>query len=173
MKRYWYFVSTLTSFPFGTPPPVSVEEFDVLCSRFIEKSDLGLLACAEEARKGEYSRKMKKSAFLKAYFEFERGMRNALVGLRAKAVKMDAAQWTKPGNISPEALRAAQAVQAAADPLQAELTLEHERWKTVERLTAFSFFEMDSVLAYKMKLLIATRCVSFDKDRGMEGLKKV
>jgi hypothetical protein len=32
---------------------------------------------------------------------------------------------------------------------------------------------MDSVLAYKMKLLIATRCVSFDKDRGMEGLKKV
>ena len=39
MKHYWYFASTLTSFPFGSPS-VSVQAFDELCSRMIDKSDL-------------------------------------------------------------------------------------------------------------------------------------
>ncbi|SLM19771.1 conserved hypothetical protein [uncultured spirochete] len=171
MKRYWYFASTLTSFPFGAPPPISVEEFDVLCSRLVEKDEMEFIRHVEEVRTGEYSDCIEKSSFLKAYFEWERGVRNALVMLRARANKWDAEQWTRPGSISADALQAAQTVYAASNPLQAELAFEHERWDAIERLSSLSAFELDSILAYKMKLLIATRCVSFDKERGREGFK--
>jgi len=53
MKRYWYFASTLTSFPFGAPPPISVEEFDVLCSRLVEKDEMEFIRHVEEVRTGE------------------------------------------------------------------------------------------------------------------------
>ncbi len=171
MKRYWYFASTLVSFPFGAPPPISVEEFDLLCSRLVEKSDLELIRHVEEVRTGEYSASIEKSAFLKAYFEWERGVRNALVMLRARANKWDAEQWTRPGSIGADALQTAQAVHGAPDPLQAEVIFEHERWTVIERLSSLSSFELDSILAYKMKLLIATRSASFDKERGREGFK--
>ncbi len=171
MRRYWYFASTLTSFPFGAPPPLSVEEFDVLCSRFVDQGDLALIRHVEVVRRGEYSAHIEKSSFLKAYFAWERGVRNALVMLRARASKWDAEQWTRPGSAETDALQSAQAVWTAPDPLQAELTFEHERWNTVERLTCLSIFELDSILAYKMKLLIATRCASFDRERGREGFK--
>jgi len=169
MKHYWYFASTLTSFPFGSPPPVSVQAFDELCSRMMDKSDLEIFPCIEEARNGRFSESMKKSAFLMSYFEFERGLRNALVVFRTRASKQDASQWMRPGDINPDSLKAAQAAQAASDPLQTEFAIERERWNAVERLSALSAFELDYILAYKMKLLIASRYASFDRNRGMQG----
>ncbi|OQB94659.1 MAG: hypothetical protein BWX81_02371 [Spirochaetes bacterium ADurb.Bin110] len=169
MKHYWYFASTLTSFPFGSPPPISMQAFDELCSRMMDKSDLEILPCVEEARNGRFSAFMEKSAFLMSYFEFERGLRNALVVFRTRASKQDASQWTRPGDINPDSLKAAQAAQAASDPLQAELAIERERWNATERLSALSAFELDSILAYKMKLLIASRYASFDRNRGIQG----
>jgi hypothetical protein len=173
MKRYWYFASTLASFPFGAPPPLSVEEFDVLCSRFVTRRDLELVRQVEVVRRGEYVACVEYSFFLKTYFEWERGVRNALVTLRARAHKWDPAQWTRPGSVGVDALQAAQMISAAPDPLQAELAFERERWNTVEELTSLSVFELDALLAYKMKLLIATRCASFDGERGRRGFKTI
>jgi hypothetical protein len=113
----------------------------------------------------------RKVFFLKAYFEWERGVRNALVMLRAKANKWDAEQWIRPGSVGADALQSAQAVSAAPDPLQAELVFEHERWHAVESFASLSIFELDALLAYKMKLLIATRCTSFDRERGKQGFR--
>jgi len=171
MKRYWYFASTLASFPFGVPPPLSVEEFDVLCSRFVDKEDLELVRHVDVVRRGEYAACIERSSFLKTYFEWERGVRNALVMLRAKANKWDAEQWIRPGSVGADALQSAQAVSAAPDPLQAELVFEHERWHAVETFASLSIFELDALLAYKMKLLIATRCASFDRERGKQGFR--
>jgi len=148
-----------------------MEEFDVLCARLVEKDDLELVFHVEEVRAGEYSACIEKSSFLKAYFEWERGTRNALVMLRARANKWDAEQWTRQGSTGADALQAAQAVSATPDPLQAELVLEHERWNAIERLSSLSAFELDFVLAYKMKLLVANRCASFDREKGREGFK--
>jgi len=90
---------------------------------------------------------------------------------RAKANKWDAEQWIRPGSVGADALQSAQAVSAAPDPLQAELAFEHERWLAVERFASLSIFELDALLAYKMKLLIATRCASFDRERGKQGFR--
>ncbi len=169
MKHYWYFASTLTSFPFGSPPPISMQAFDELCSRMMDKSDLEILLYVEEARNGRFSDSMMKSPFLMSYYEFERGLRNALVVYRTRATKQDAGQWIRPGDMNPDSLKAAQAAQSASDPLQAELALERERWNATERLSALSAFELDYILAYKMKLLIASRIASFDRNRGMQG----
>jgi len=169
MKHYWDFASTLTSFPFGSPPPISMQAFDELCSRMMDKSDLEILLYVEEARNGRFSDSMMKSPFLMSYYEFERGLRNALVVYRTRATKQDAGQWTRPGDMNPDSLKAAQAAQSASDPLQAELALERERWNATERLSALSAFELDYILAYKMKLLIASRIASFDRNRGMQG----
>jgi hypothetical protein len=171
MKRYWYFASTLPSFPFGAPPPFSAQEFDALCERLVDKSDRELIQAAGAAVRGEYTGTIEKSPFLKAFFEWERGTRNALAMLRAREFKWDPEPWIRPGNTNTDALQAAQAIHSASDPLQAELTFERERWIAVERLSALSAFELDYILAYKIKLLIATRCISFQRDRGAEGFR--
>jgi len=171
MKRYWYVASTLTSFPFGGSPPISIEEFDVLCARLVEKNDFELLQHVDEIRRGEYSACIEKSTFLKSYFEWERGVRNALVLLRTKANRGDAEQWMRLGGTGADALQSAQTIHAAPDPLQMEVAFERERWNAIERFSSLSSFELDYLLAYKMKLLVATRYASFDKERGREGFK--
>lgn len=169
MKRYWYFASTLSSFPFGAQPPMSVDEFDQLCARFVDKDDMALVEIVGNARAGERSDLTSKSPFLRSYFEFERGLRNALVFFRARANRWDPSAWLRPGDVGAEAMQAAQTIQSATDPLQGELAFERERWSEIEKLVALSSFDLDSILAYKMKLLIAVRCASFDRERGTEG----
>ncbi len=171
MKRYWYFASTLPFFPFGSSPPFSAQEFDALCERFVDKRDRELIKTAEAVVRGEYKEKIEKSPFLRAFFKWERGTRNALAVLRARALKWDPEPWIRPGSTDADALQAAQAIHSASDPLQAELTFERERWNAVERLSPLSPFEIDSIIGYKIKLLIATRCISFQRERGAEGFR--
>ncbi len=168
MKRYWYFASTLPYFSFGSSVPMTIDEFDERCARLIDKDDNALVKLVQRARAGEYSAEMERSAFLKSFLQFECGVRNALVVARAKANKWDPEMWLRSETEAVEVSQVVQAVLSAPDPLQAELTLEHERWNVVERLSALSSFELDYILAYKMKLLIATRCAQFNKERGTE-----
>jgi len=168
MKRYWYFASTLPFFPFGAAAPMTVEEFDERCSRLIDKGDMALVHLVERARAGEYSAAMEASPFLRSFLRFEAGVRNALVAARAKANKWDPETWLRSGIDTVEVSQIVQAVLSAPDPLQAELALERERWNVIEQLSALSSFELDYILAYKMKLLIAIRCAAFNKERGTE-----
>lgn len=150
---------------------MSVEEFDILCERLVEAEDLSLLKAVELVREGDRVPGMEKSAFLAAYFEWERGIRNALVQIRARELKWPADSFMRQGIAPQLAVQAAQAVYSSPDPLQAELTFERERWNAIESLSALSAFDLDYLIAYKLKLLIATRCASFDKDKGMQGFQ--
>jgi len=122
-------------------------------------------------RAGEYANAIEKSEFLRDYFVFERSLRNALASLRAKELDIDASEWLRNGEIDQEALRVAQSILNASDPLHAELLLEQERWDATDKLTMPKIFELDYILGYRMKLLIATRVISFDKEKGIEGRK--
>ena len=168
MKRYWYFASTLPHFPFGAAPPMTVAEFDERCERLVDKGDLELITLAEQARAGLYQPSMQRSPFLRAYTQFEASLRNALALARAKAASWDPEPWLRTGIASSEVTQSVQTVLSAPDPLQAELTLERERWNTIDQLSALSSFELDAILGYKLKLLIATRCISFNRERGTE-----
>lgn len=147
---------------------MTIDEFDERCARFVDIGGMALIRCVEKARAGEYSAEMDASPFLKSFLRFESGVRNALVVARAKANKWDPEAWLRSGIEVVEVSQVVQAVLGAPDPLQAELTLEHERWNVIEQLSALSSFELDSILAYKIKLLIAIRCAIFNKERGTE-----
>jgi hypothetical protein len=110
---------------------------------------------------------------LKQYFIFERGIRNALAVSRAKAHQWDASPWLRMGNAGSESNESAKTVLAAQNPLHAEIQLEKERWNVIDSITARSIFELDYILAYKMKLLIATHCESFELRKGQEGLQSL
>jgi len=173
MKRYWYFVATLPTFPFGGVPQISIDAFDKLCLRMMNPTDYDLLKYVDIVRNGHYDRAIEKSKFLKQYFLVEREIRNALAVSRAKAHQWDASPWMKNGISSPESNESAKAVLTAQNPLHAEMQLEKERWNMVDSLTACSNFELDYILAYKMKLLIATHCASFELRKGQEGLQSL
>ncbi len=171
MKRYWYLASTLPSFPFDAPPPMSIEDFDTLCRRLAEPEDISLLNAVDAVREGNSAAGVDRSQFLTQYLEWERGVRNALVQLRARELKWPADSFTREGVAPVSAAQAAQSVFSVSDPLEAELLLERERWNAIEALSALSAFDLDYLLAYKLKLLIATRCAMFDKERGLVGFK--
>jgi hypothetical protein len=50
--------------------------------------------------------------------------------------------------------------------LQAELFLERQRWNAVESMAAGSDFQVDSIVAYRIKLDIAIRIDTFISETG-------
>lgn len=169
MRRYWYLASTLPYFPFGAEAPMTVSEFDELCSRLVERHDRQVLAAVPLIMEGKDAPAASASPLLREYFEWERGTRNALVLLRARSLQRDPEPWIRPGVISGDAHRAASAIHSAPDPLQAAMLFERERWIAIERLASLSAFDLDTLIAYKMKLMLAERLGRLSAERGREG----
>lgn len=165
MGTYWYFAATLPGFLFASPPPLPVGDFLALCERNLKGEDYRLVRrIFDAAGKGE-TPSGKGNAFLEAYEAWERGFRNELSRIRSRRAGADSEKFIRKGPAA-DAAQAAAACAAASDPYQGELAIERERWNSVERLAALSSFDSDAILAYAMKLAIATRLSAFDGSGG-------
>ncbi len=49
--------------------------------------------------------------------------------------------------------------------------LERERWNAIERLSSLSSFDLDFIIAYRLKLEINARLDRFAMESGKEGYK--
>ena len=168
MSRYWYFSATLPGLLLGAQPPMSGPEFLALCGRLMTKEDFGEVAGALEYLKGKEPAVFR-SSFLEAFVAWEKNFRNELARLRARRSGRNEEEFLRPAERADEAGRAAASCFAVEDPYQAELILEQERWAAIERLSSRSSFDLDFIVAYRLKLAINERLGSLDAKTGSAG----
>jgi len=171
--RYWYFAATLPGFLFGAAPPLSEAEFLGRCRYSLDPEDYleiescidGLLAPQEPV--------VKRSAFLGQYLAWERSFRRQLAILRAQSAGKDSSRYVTVTPAIEGTTAAAAACLTTADPYQAELAVERERWSAAERFSTFSTFDLDFIAAYRVKLNIVCRLVRLDKVFGEAGYRQL
>jgi hypothetical protein len=174
VSRYYYFAATLPGLQWGSAPPSSSEEFLLRAARNLEASDVAVLEKASLSSVSWENMRdeglIKRGDLLDRYYAWERGLRNELVRLRAQRLGWDAGKFLHPKALGDETtcIRAASAAFLAADPLESELVLERERWAYIDSLAPYQSFDMSSLVAYRLKLLILERIASFDVERGEE-----
>ncbi|MCE5255262.1 MAG: DUF2764 family protein [Spirochaetaceae bacterium] len=116
-----------------------------------------------------------RSPLLWKYLQWERTFRNELSVLRARDTGRDENKYSRPCAFNESELQPlmAGARQSAAlcfavqDPLLAEQAIERERWAMVEELSIYSSFDLDFLMAYRLKLGIVSRLARFDQASGM------
>jgi hypothetical protein len=107
-----------------------------------------------------------RSAFLESFLAWERGFRNELSRLRARGSGKNEDAYVRKGRQTDEAVKAAAACFSVEDPLKAEIAIEKERWAAAERLSALSGFDLDFLIAYRIKLMINERLQSLAAEAG-------
>ena len=169
--RYWYFASTLPGFLFGSPPPFSEAEFLARCKPLVDPEDyIELESCVDRLLdSGEPL--ATRSVFLARYLVWERSFRRQLALLRAQTAGKDPSRYLSVLPPAEGATQAAAACLASADPYQAELAFERERWMAAERLSTFATFDLDFILSYRIKLNVACRLARLEKTRGETGYR--
>lgn len=167
MSRYWYFPATLPGLMFGSVSPMTDEQFMEMAKQALSISDFAELESCLNISEHGTKEKTYSSKLLADYRAWERAFRNELARLRSRKAGIDEEQYLREGQCNDEAIAAAQSCFACQDPLEAELLAEHERWLAVERFSALSSFDLDSIIAYRIKLRIVNRLKNLEQERGI------
>lgn len=164
MSRYWYFAATLPSLQLGAPPPMSPADFLLQAFRYLSPADMESLS---PIGLGEDEGEDSLSLVATRHRAWDKEVRNELARLRAKRLGRPAAEWVRGGGeTNPGVTKAAQAAFQAPSPLAGELALEAERWAFLDDLAPFQSFDLESLSAYYLKLLVLERLASFGIEEG-------
>jgi len=139
---------------FGSKPPFSFERFLELCQDKIADADLGVLKSVKETHAYAGSQPT-----LKKYHAFEVALRNELVKIRASRKHIDPMKYIRGDAAYSEPYITHIALNAYRNPalLEAEKTLDQERWRALDELAVGHYFDLDLLLTYALKLLILER----------------
>jgi len=163
---YYYLVASLPALVLGENPPVAPESFRFSCIGVLNESDLRDLDLILAGRADQGA-----SEFAQSWFAADAQLRNAVARQRGTRLGVEARGYQKdhPGfSVSIE--KAVTDAFAKGHPLERELTLDRTRWQLLDELTLKEPFGLPAVLAFAVKLQLATRWAQL-KDE--EGLKRV
>ena len=183
--HYWYFVPTLPGFLFTSPPPMREEDFLAKAEKYMAPEDFAELRKSAELFIAGTVPPDFRSSLLRNYVTWERSMRNELSILRCRAAGLsEVTKYVRPIEANPnsetlsdaliqQAQFSARRVFEVQDPLLAEQALERERWNCLDELARSSYFDLDFLIAYYLKLRIVSRLAYFDQERGMAAYKRL
>jgi hypothetical protein len=170
VDRYYYLASTLLTPVFGQKPPVSFEDFKETCSRLAAAEDgakLETLSLVPPVRQAGASATT--FEFQERFWKRETVLRNEIAKQRAERLsRKDEGQVRETEDWDNEAQASARRALSAEDPLQAELSLEKDRWDWIEAQSAGHRFDSEALAAYGLKILILERLSRFSEEAGME-----
>ena len=173
MSRYWFFPATLPGLVFGAKGALGSAEFLEQCRRHLSKDDYMEVARAIAVLSADEAPTAFGSPLLAKFAAWERTFRNELSRLRAKRAGAREDANLRSSARDDEAGRAAAACFAIEDPYQAELALERERWNAIERLAPLAAFDLDFIVAYRLKLAINERLSLLSAEAGAAGYRRL
>jgi hypothetical protein len=173
---YYFLMAQLPYLSFGQNAPMSSADFRDLAQRNLSPSDARFLPyCTLDpfALPGpdpvKAANEADSLAFIAEWRAWERSLRLNLARYRAAKLKRDA-----PSEIpaSPaDAVSAAKAASAMDSPLEAEIFLDEARWSAIEALQGIAYFDVNTVYAYLLKLLLMERRSKFKTGEGFAQYK--
>jgi hypothetical protein len=173
VSRYWFFPATLPGLVFGAKGALGGAEFLEQCRRHLSGDDYKEVAGAIAVLSADEAPSAFGSPLLTKFAAWERTFRNELSRLRAKRAGAREDANLRSSARNDEAGRAAAACFAIEDPYQAELALERERWNAIERLAPLAAFDLDFIVAYRLKLAINERLALLSAEAGAAGYRRL
>jgi hypothetical protein len=148
-------------------------EFLERCRIHLSHDDWAIVAAAVLTSESDSPPKESQAfQFISIYYAWERSLRNALVLLRSHRSGKSGEKWLKPAQRNDDSARAAGIVFQAGTPLEGEISLERERWAFIDGICARSVFELDSIIAYALKIQVLERLAGLVPEKGEAGYKE-
>ncbi len=127
--------------------------------------------------------------FLKAWFTFERDLKNLLAAISARRYGLPLDGQLIGKNEVTEAIRKSHArdfglaneypylekllkIEEQADILERERTITHLKWSQIDEFNTFNYFTIDKILGFLLKLISFERWTNLDPDDGMQIFKQ-
>lgn len=162
MSQYFYLVATLPYISYDAESFPPLESFLVACREQMTESDYRkLTSCSLEPHplrdNGD------SSGACEEFSKFERGLRNALVKLRAARLGLDPVDFIATdagGNDYTDQTTPADAAHQAftsESPAVAEEILDRARWTRLDELSLEHYFDLDYLSIYYLKLQVLER----------------
>lgn len=169
MSYYVYLISSLPMLHFGTKPPFGFEKFLQICRRFIPEADVAAIKISAENPGYVYEGNQ---PTLKKWFAFDTALRNELVKIRASRKHIDPEKYLRKDSYAGPSI-AHIAINAHRNPsiLDAQNSLDAQRWQALDEFLMGHYFDIDFLLIYGLKLLILEkweRINSADKPKLLE-----
>ncbi|MDR1363761.1 MAG: DUF2764 domain-containing protein [Spirochaetaceae bacterium] len=170
---YYFLIAQLPYLSYGQTPPVSSPAFKELCREHLSKEHFSLLrycVCGIPQWTGDFEKS--NSAFIDGWRKRERSLTLALARIRADRLKAIGVQTNFPlEHWDMDAENQAKSAASMDNPLEAELFLDKGRWEAVESLQKTTYFGVNAVYAYMLKLLLIERRAAFKTEEGFTEYK--
>ena len=169
MGLYHYLTSSLPALSLEAPPPFTPDEFRFKCQGVLGKADQAELDLVLAGRAAEG-----RSAFARAWAGADAQIRNTAAKARGAKLGVEAKPFLKchPGYAVWLDKEVGDAL-AKASPLARETGLDLARWKFVEDLARADASGLPAVLAFAVKLMLATRWAAMKEEAGRERLEQL
>ena len=170
MSQYYYLVASLPLLSYENRDAAEPDEFLAILGEHLTDADLGVVERA--SIEAPLDDDPTGNETVRAWIEFERGLRNALVRLRAGRKMVDPAQFVRTGRSDSEGSDAVEIGEVVRDawnqdsPLSGEDSLDRARWSFLDALEVGHFFDLDLIIVYYLKLQILARRRRFDRKDG-------
>jgi len=153
-----YLIASLPYLQFGAKPPINFNRFLELCRDFIPQKELTVLENCADIFKEPGKAKIKTEGIIKTWRDFEFGLRNELVKIRAKRLRKDAAPFLRSYlETEPSFAHKLSEITRQPQPLEFERLLDLLRWNKLDELCFGHYFDMEFLFVYAQKLLILSR----------------
>jgi len=159
---YTYLISSLPALSFGAKPPFSLDDFFDTCSQVISKADMEKVREAVDIP--DYRLKEKDAGVLKEWHIFNFSLRNELARARSGRKKADPLRYTRSdiNTFSASVAHTAMSAYRNLNILDAERSLDSERWRFLDEASLGHYFDVDSLITYALKLKILVRWDKID-----------
>ncbi len=168
MKHY-YLVASLPTLVLGEAPPLTVEAFQFSCTGVLDSDELCELGLVLSGRAGEGS-----SSFAQSWFGADTQLRNAAARFRGTRLGVESRGFIKdhPG-FSAAVEKAVTDAFAKGNPLEREMALDRCRWQMLEDLAREDSFGLAAVLAFAVKLQLASRWAQMKDEAGQKRVEEL
>lgn len=174
MPAYYYLTAQLPALQYNAPIPMSSMAFIDLCKTKLSAADVPLLDLCTldpDMRKTEglsyaESAPPSFSPFIDGWRAWERTLRLNLARYRSQRLKREGVTSLEPPEYPADAAAVAKAAVAFESPLEAELFLDEARWNVIEILQGLSYFSVNTIYAYLLKLFLLERKALFKTEEG-------
>ncbi|MFH1062099.1 MAG: DUF2764 family protein [Candidatus Omnitrophota bacterium] len=148
---------------------------------------------AEELLLGGFYAKMMrhKNSFIRDYFSFDFKLRNVLMAINKRKFNLDKIPLLEVGehevvrklqtstandfglSLSLDYMQSLLAAFEKDDIVYREKFIDQLRWEKIDQINTFSYFKVDVLLGYLIKLMMVERWIAMGASRGHEALAKI
>lgn len=163
-KSYYYIVASLPSLSLHEKPNITIDAFLAVCKDFLDDNDFNILQLISLFNVEDDRIPLDA---VKRYFQWEKGIKNILVKLRAEKLGVEPEPFIR-GEVIYDYFQSALAENTfnANSPLLAEELINKARWNYLDELENGHYFDIDKLAIYYIKLQLHERMSLFNQKIG-------